>query len=154
MRSSVDVHNHLQSLEIKHELVTLSGPIGNASRMAEILDLHPSLIVKTLLFIADGIPVMVMVPGDKKADAAKLRQHLGATKVAFATEVEARELTDYFVGALPPVGLKSRARTVIDPDITTKDVVYTAGGEPNVVLKIRVIDLFRVTDADVADIGA
>jgi prolyl-tRNA editing enzyme YbaK/EbsC (Cys-tRNA(Pro) deacylase) len=153
MRTSVDVCNHLQSKGVQHELVTLSGPVKNAASMAEILGLKPKAVVKTLLFIADGKPVMVMVTGDHRADQDKLKQHLKADKLSFATENEIRAVADYQATSLPPVGLKDPVITVIDKRIKTGDVVYAAGGSPNVVLKIRVADLLEVTDAAVADIG-
>lgn len=153
MRTSVDVCNHLQSRGVKHELVTLSGPVKNAVSMAEILGLKQNAVVKTLLFMADGKPVMAMVPGDRKADKVKLKQRLKADKVTFASETEIRELAEYQVTALPPVGLKAPVITIVDKRIKTGDVVYTAGGSPNVVLKIRVVDLLEVTEAIVADIS-
>ncbi len=153
MRSSVDVCNHLQSKGVQHELVTLSGPVKNASSMAEILGLKPKAVVKTLLFIADGKPVMAMVPGDRRADKAKLKQHLKADKVTFASETDIRVIADYLATALPPVALKRPVTTILDKRIKTKDIVYTAGGSPNVILKIRVADLLEVTEAAVADIG-
>lgn len=153
MRTSVDVCNHLQSQGVKHELVTLSGPVKNAASMAEILGLKPKSVVKTLLFIADDKPVMVMVPGDRKADKAKLKRNLKADKVTFATENEIRAIADYQVAALPPVGLKETVTTIIDKRIKTGDIVYTTGGSPNVVLKMRTIDLLQLTEAVVADIA-
>lgn len=153
MRSSVDVCNHLQSRGVKHELVTLDGPVKNAASMAEILGLKPKAVVKTLLFMADGKPVMAMVPGDRRADKIKLKQHLKAEKITFASENEIREVADYQAAALPPVGLKAPVCTIIDKRIKTGDIVYAVGGSPNVVLKIRVSDLLEVTEAAVADIG-
>ncbi len=153
MRSSIDVCNHLQSKGVKHELVALSGPVNNASSMAEILGLKPKEVVKTLLFMADDKPVMAMVPGDRKADKVKIKQHLKAEKVTFASENEIRTIADYLATALPPVGLKRPVTTIIDKRIKTGDIVYTAGGSPNVVLKIRVVDLLEITEATVVDIG-
>ncbi len=153
MRSSVDVCNHLQSKGVQHELVTLSGPVKNASNMADILGLKPNSVVKTLLFMADGQPVMAMVPGNRKADTGKLKQHLKAEKVTFASENEIRTIADYLATALPPVGLKRPVTSILDKHIKTGDIVYTAGGSPNVVLKIRVADLLEVTEATIADIG-
>ena len=153
MRTSVDVCNHLQSAGVKHELVTLDGPVKNAVRMAEILGLKPAAVVKTLIFMADGQPIMAMVPGDRKVDTGKLKKHLGAAKISFATENQVRELADYLVVALPPVGLKAPVKTVVDKRIKTGNIIYTAGGSPNVVLKMRAADLLSVTGAAVADIA-
>jgi Cys-tRNA(Pro) deacylase len=152
LRSSVDVCNHLQARGVKHELVALEGPVKNAVSMAELLGLKPKAVLKTLLFIANGKPIMAMVPGDRRADRAKLKRHLKADKVTFASEAEVRTIADYQATALPPVGLKDPVITIVDKRIKTGDIVYAAGGSPNVILKIRVADLLEVTEAIVADI--
>jgi prolyl-tRNA editing enzyme YbaK/EbsC (Cys-tRNA(Pro) deacylase) len=152
MRTSVDVCNHLQARGVKHELVTLDGPVKNAANMADILGLKPKAVIKTLLFIADGTPVMAMVPGNCKADKDKLKQHLKAEIVTFASETEIRTIADFQATALPPVGLKDPVTTIVDKRIKTGDIVYATGGSPNVVLKIRIADLLEVTEAAVADI--
>ena len=153
MRTSVDVHNHLLSMEIRHELVVLSGPVRESRRMAEVLGLEPYCIVKTLIYIADNSPVLVMVPGDRRADKAKLRALLAAKKLVFAEGARVNEITDFFSGSVPPVALKVPMKAFIDKTTASCDVVYASGGEPNVVLKIRASDLVKAAAATVADIA-
>jgi prolyl-tRNA editing enzyme YbaK/EbsC (Cys-tRNA(Pro) deacylase) len=146
------VHNHLQSLGVQHELVTLSNHIKGTERLAELLDLEPCSVVKTLVFIADGQPVLTMVPGDKRADKGKLKEHLSAARLLLATEHEVFEITDFMVTALPPVAFKSSVTTIADHSLTGNNIVYAAGGDPNIVLKLRASDLVKATKAALADI--
>ena len=154
VRSSIDVHNHLQSLGVQHEFVTLSDHIKGTEQLAELLDLEPCSVVRTLVFIADGQPVLAMVPGDRRADKGKLKKHLSAARLMLATEHEVFEITDYMVTALPPVAFKSSVIAIADHSLTGTNIVYTAGGDPNIVLKLRASDLVKATKAALADICA
>ncbi|MFH1737001.1 MAG: YbaK/EbsC family protein [Actinomycetota bacterium] len=152
MRSSIDVHNYLQSLGVQHELVTLSDHVKGTERLADLLDLEPCSVVKTLVFIADGQPVLAMVPGDKRADTRKLKKHLSAARLIPATEQEVFEITGFMVTALPPVAFKSSVTAIADHSLTGNNIVYAAGGNPNIVLKLRASDLVKATKAALADI--
>jgi Cys-tRNA(Pro) deacylase len=153
MKTSVDVHNHLQSLDIKHELVALSGSIKNATRLADLLGLELASIIKALVFTADGAPLLAIVPGDRRADPKKIKKVSGAKKISFATDDEVMNMTGYSVGATPPVAWKSQPAAFIDPTVRKTDIVYAAGGETNIVLKMRSSDLVAATGATVADIA-
>lgn len=152
MRSSVEVNNYLQSLDAKFELVSLSDPVKNSARMAELLGLELSSVVKTLVFIADGLPLMVLVPGDRRANPAKIKKAVGAGKICFAPEKDVAGITDFQSRSTPPVAWKAKAGVVADKSLEDADIAYTAGGQANVVLKVRVGDLLRITEAKVADI--
>ena len=152
MRSSVEVHNYLQSMDIKHEMVALTGSVKNSERMAELLGLDPACIMKVLVFIADGEPLMALVPGDRHANLAKIKAATGTGKIFFAAEKDLVDITDYHSRCTPPVAWKAQVTTVADAALPANSIVYTAGGQSNVVLKIRIVDLIKVTGAKLADI--
>ncbi len=143
MRTSVDVHNFLQTEDIPHELSKFSGTARNAEQIAALLGLKAHQVIKVLLLFADGEPFMALIPGDRKADYSKLKKILGASSIRMATPDEVRELTGYLVGYTP---------TYIDIQALREDVVYVGGGEPQTILKIRSYDLVRATDAEVVEI--
>ena len=153
MRTSVDVHNHLQSLNIKHELVALSGPIKNSARLADLVGLEPASIIKALAFMAGDAPLLAMVPGDRRVDTKKLREAAGGVKIRFATNDEVMNVTGYSVSATPPVAWTTPPAAFIDPAVRANDIVYAAGGDTNMVLKMRSADLVAATGATVADIA-
>lgn len=152
MRTSVDVHNYLQSENIPHELSQVSATVRNAEQLAALLGLKPYQIVKVLVFIADDRPVIALVPGDRKVDYGKLKKILQSSSLRMATQDEVRELTGYLVGATPPVALATPMPTYIDLQALKEDVVYVGGGEQHIILKIRSYDLVRAADAEVVDI--
>ncbi len=152
MLSSVDVHNYLQTANIPHELRRVPEPPRTAFRAAAMLGLQPHQVIKSVFFFADRNPVMVMIPGDNMVDYTKLKAELGVTHIRFPNTEEVRQLTGYFVGSTPPVALKSDVPAYIDLHALREDVVYTGGGEPDMILKIRSYDLVRAADAEVVDV--
>ena len=153
MRNSVDVHNHLQSLGVKHELVALPGEIKNVHRMAELLGLEAASVVSTEIFIADGKPVAVLVPSNRTPDTKKLKKALLTSRLRPASDPEIVRLTEYFPRCVPPVALQASPGVVADTSIADLDVVYSFGGEPTVVLKMRASDLLSAGGCLVADIA-
>jgi Cys-tRNA(Pro) deacylase len=150
--SSVDVHNYLQTANIPHELRRMPEPARTALRAAVVLGLEPSHMVKSVLFFADGEPVMVLIPGDSMVDYAKLKAELGVSSLRLVNADEVRRLTGYLIGCTPPVAIENEMPKLIDLHALREDVVYTGGGEPDMILKIRSYDLVRATDAEVVDI--
>jgi prolyl-tRNA editing enzyme YbaK/EbsC (Cys-tRNA(Pro) deacylase) len=108
-------------------------------------------IVKSLVFVADGRPVLALTSGANRVDAAKLAALAGAVEVRRATPEEARAATGFAVGGTPPFGHPSRIRTFLDPDLLTYEEVWAAAGTPDAVFRITPQELRRVTGAEVAD---
>jgi len=150
--SSIDVHNFLQMANIPHELRRMPEPARTASRAAVVLGLEPHQIVKSVLFRADGKPVMVMIPGDSMVDYSKLKAELKASRLRLLNADEVRQITGYLIGCTPPVALKTDIPRYIDLHALREDVVYTGGGEPEMILKIRSYDLVRAADAEIVDV--
>jgi Cys-tRNA(Pro)/Cys-tRNA(Cys) deacylase len=150
--SSVDVHNYLQSANIPHEISRMPEPARTAERAAVVLGLRSYQVIKSVFFMVAVEPVMVMIPGDRMVDYAKLKSELNTTRLRLLNADEVRQLTGYLIGCTPPVALKTEMPKYIDLHALREDVVYTGGGEPNMILKIRSYDLVRAADAEVVDI--
>ncbi|HEY3238166.1 MAG TPA: YbaK/EbsC family protein, partial [Acidimicrobiia bacterium] len=61
-------------------------------------------IVKSLVFVADGQPILVLTSGANRADPERLAALAGASEVRRATPEEAREATGFGIGGTPPFG--------------------------------------------------
>jgi prolyl-tRNA synthetase len=69
------------------------------------LDVSPRQLAKTLIYLADGVPVAVMVRGDTEANELKIQQVLGAETLEMAPDAEVQQLTGAPVGFAGPIGL-------------------------------------------------
>ncbi|MFH1215257.1 MAG: proline--tRNA ligase [Pseudomonadota bacterium] len=92
--------------------------------VCEFLGISPKNIVKTLIYVADGESVAVLLRGDHEVQEVKLQNLLGATEVRLADEQETFDFTGTPTGYLGPVGLK--IKTVADLDVT-KMANFTVG---------------------------
>ncbi len=110
-------------------------------------------IVKSLVFIADGRPVLALTSGANRVDTAKLAALAGAAQARRATPEEARAATGYAVGGTPPFGHPEPVRTFVDPDLLAHDEVWAACGTPDAVFAISPADLVRLSDGVVADVA-
>lgn len=111
-------------------------------------------IIKSLVFLVDGAPVLVLCAGTDRVDEAKLRAHLGARQVRRASADEARTATGYPVGGTPPFGHQHPLRTLIDPGLFRYQELWSGAGLPEAVARIRASDLARATRGEVADVVA
>lgn len=153
MRTSLHVHNFLQSEDVQHELFTMDGQAKTAKRTAAILGLKPGTVAKNLLFIADGGPLMIIVPGDRRADVGKIKKAVDAVEVEFAIATDVSKLTDYPLAATPPCAHKDTIPVVIDKRLLDNEVIYTSAGDPHMILKIRPKDLVKATCARIAAVS-
>ena len=108
-------------------------------------------IVKSLVFVADGEPILALTSGANRADLAKLAALLGATDVRRATADEARGATGFAIGGTPPFGFPRSVRTLMDHDLLAFQEVWAAAGSPDSVFPIAPDDLRRAAQAEAAD---
>lgn len=109
-------------------------------------------IVKSLVFLADGHPVLVLASGANRVDVHKLARAVGAVRVEKAGAEAVREATGFTIGGVPPVGHARPLSVYIDQDLLQYDTVYAAAGTPNAVFAIEPRLLQQITAGRVADL--
>ena len=110
-------------------------------------------IVKSLVFVADGRPVVALVSGANRVDLDKLGTAVGAREVRRADGEEVRSLTGFAIGGVPPFGHATPARVVVDRDLAGHAEVWAAAGLPDAVFPIRPDDLVRASAGSFADLA-
>jgi prolyl-tRNA editing enzyme YbaK/EbsC (Cys-tRNA(Pro) deacylase) len=111
-------------------------------------------IVKSLVFVADDRPVLVLTSGANRVDEDAVAAQLGAGTLRKATAEEVRTATGYAIGGTPPFGHDTDLPVVCDRDLLDLEVVWAAAGSPTTVLPLTPDELLRVTGAEVADVRA
>lgn len=111
-------------------------------------------IVKSLVFMADGRPVLVLASGANRVDPVKLALASGAHAVRRASADEVRVATGFAIGGVPPVGHASPLAVYLDRDLLGHDIVYAAAGTPTAIFAIAPGRLQAVTGAVSADLAA
>ncbi|MFF7470712.1 YbaK/EbsC family protein [Streptomyces sp. NPDC008092] len=111
-----------------------------------------SEICKSLVFAADGVPVLVLMDGASRVDVELVRRELGAGKVTRAKADVVRETTGYAIGGVPPFGHRTRTRVLADRALLRHDVVWAAAGDPHAVFPIAPAALVEHAGATVVDV--
>ncbi|MFH8609448.1 YbaK/EbsC family protein [Streptomyces sp. NPDC018029] len=101
-----------------------------AAEAAAAIGCELSEICKSLIFAADGVPVLVLMDGASRVDLELVRQELGAEKVTRAKADVVRQTTGYSIGGVPPFGHATRTRVLADRSLLDHDVVWAAAGTP------------------------
>jgi len=120
---------------------------------AEAVGCEVGQIVKSLVFVADGRPVLALVAGDRKGDAAAIGALTEARSVKFANAEEVRASTGYAIGGVSPYDLPGELTVLIDDSLERFDTVYTAAGTPASMVRIPRSTLFALTGGRVARIS-
>jgi Cys-tRNA(Pro) deacylase len=133
-------------------VVELDKSTRTAQLAAEAIGTELGSIVKSLVFLAEGRPALVLVAGDRRADTKKLAQVLEAKKVKIADADTVRAETGFAIGGVPPVGHHAPLPTIIDRSLSRYETVYAAAGSPRAVFPIAYDVLLQVTAGQVADV--
>lgn len=122
-----------------------------AEAAARAIGCQVGQIVKSLVFVADGRPVLALTSGSNRVDPERLAALVGAEGARRATPEEARAATGYAVGGTPPFGHPERVRAFLDHDLLGYEEVWAAAGTPDAVFRTTPTELQRAADALVAD---
>ncbi|MEV6739381.1 YbaK/EbsC family protein [Streptomyces sp. NPDC051104] len=104
-----------------------------AAEAAAAIGCELSQICKSLVFAADGEPVLVLMDGASRVDVERVREELGAEKVTRAKPDVVREATGYAIGGVPPFGHRTRTRVLADRSLLDHETVWAAAGTPHTV---------------------
>ena len=107
-------------------------------------------IVKSLVFVSSGEPIVVLCSGRSRVDEMLLAAALGAPSVRRATADEAKAHTGYAIGGVPPFAHDRTCRVIADEGLLGFDEVWAAAGLPDAVFPIAPRDLVRIADAEIA----
>jgi prolyl-tRNA editing enzyme YbaK/EbsC (Cys-tRNA(Pro) deacylase) len=136
------------------EIRELDESTRTAAEAATALGVPVGAIVKSLVFAADGEPVLVLASGDHQVDTAAVAQVLAVSHVGRADADLVREATGFAIGGVAPVGHARPLRTVVDRHLSTYDVLWAAGGTPRTIFPTTYDELVRLTGGTPADVGA
>jgi Cys-tRNA(Pro)/Cys-tRNA(Cys) deacylase len=117
---------------------------------AEVLELDPAQVFKTLLTTVDGRLVVGIVPVSGQLDLKAVAAAVGGKRASMADPAVAERATGYVVGGISPVGQKRQHPTVLDESALGLPTVYVSGGRRGLDLGLSPQDLVRVTGAVVA----
>jgi prolyl-tRNA editing enzyme YbaK/EbsC (Cys-tRNA(Pro) deacylase) len=145
-RPSVErVEHYLRERGLEIEVLEMDKSTRTAQLAAQAIGTELGSIVKSLVFLADGDPVLVLVAGDRRADPDKLKSLLGARRVMIANADQVRHASGFAIGGVPPVAHDQPLLTLIDGNLSRFETVYAAAGSPQAIFPIAYGQLVALT---------
>jgi prolyl-tRNA editing enzyme YbaK/EbsC (Cys-tRNA(Pro) deacylase) len=133
------------ALGLDVEIKTLERPTRTVAEAAAALDVDPGQIAKSLVFLADGEPLVIVASGAHRVDVDQLALVCDCAVIGKASPEDVRASTGFAVGGVPPFG--HGLTTMIDEALLQYDVVYAAGGDGNTLFAVDPRKLAEATDA-------
>lgn len=140
---------------IAAELVWPEEKTPTVAAAATAVGVHPRQIIKSVLFFADGEPVLVITNGLTRIQRKSLADALGTSRrrVKIADPDQVLATTGYPVGAVPPFGHRQPLRTLVDQGVLAETAVFGGGGEINALMRVTTAELQRVVRGTVVSIA-
>lgn len=152
--SAVDFAGVLRDLGVAGAVQVLPESARTAVAAAEQLGCDVGAIANSLVFAADGAPLLVLTSGAHRVDTSLVADLVGAASVSRADARLVREWTGQVIGGVGPVGHPARIRTLVDVWLAKYDVVWAAAGHPHAVFPTSFDELVRITGGTPAEVGA
>jgi Cys-tRNA(Pro) deacylase len=127
--------------------------VATAEEAARAIGCPPSQIVKSLLFDCDGRSVLVLVPGDGRADPAKVAEASGARRARVARAAQVESQTGYPPGAVSPIELRRVERVLIERSLLGEPFVWVGAGSERHMAGLPPTELVRVTRAEAVSVA-
>lgn len=133
-------------------IILFEASTHTAELAAQALGVKPGQIAKSLVFMADGQPLLVVTCGDKKVNTKLLAKAVNAKKIRFADADQVADNTGFPPGGVSPVGLLHTLPICLDLSLYDYDVVYAAAGTANSALPVHPERLREITGAQIINV--
>ncbi len=133
-------------------LEELSAGTPTAAAAADAVGCTLGQIVKSLVLVCDGSPVVVLVPGDRKADTGKVARLVDARRVTVARAHAVVEATGFEPGGVAPFPLERVAVVLVERTLLRHGTVWAGAGSARHVVAIAPAELVRLTRGRVEDV--
>jgi prolyl-tRNA editing enzyme YbaK/EbsC (Cys-tRNA(Pro) deacylase) len=132
----------------------LADSTRTAAEAAAALGVPVGAIVKSLIFTADDLPILVLASGDHQVDTDKIADLVNARQVSRADAELVRSSTGFPIGGVAPLAHAQPLRTIVDTHLATFAVVWAAAGTPRSVFPSTYAELLVLTGGEPADVAA
>ena len=143
----------LREAGVEARLEQLSHDTATAEDAARAAGSPLDQIVKSIVVLCDGAPVVALVPGDRRADLAKIARATGAKRARIARASEVEEATGFAPGAVAPFPLPGVAHVLIDQSLLPHETVWVGAGSALHLASLRPADLVRLARARPVDVA-
>ncbi|HLM07797.1 MAG TPA: YbaK/EbsC family protein [Blastococcus sp.] len=148
-----DVTRVLTEAGATGEVRMLPAEVRTAAAAAAALEVPVGAIVNSLVFDADGSPLLILTSGAHRVDERKVAALLGVASISPAPADFVRRHTGQAIGGVAPIGHPEPIGTLVDIELARHDRVWAAAGHPASVFSTSYDELLRLTAGTAAEVG-
>ncbi len=143
-----DLAAFIEKNDVEAEVIVLAEATPTVEDAARAVGTSSKQIVKSLLFLIEGKPVLAIACGEARIDRRPIAQHFGVgrKRVKMADSDSVLKFTGYTIGAVPPFGMPEQPSTLVDARLFEHEVVYAGGGDIHALMKVNPLEIERVTN--------
>jgi prolyl-tRNA editing enzyme YbaK/EbsC (Cys-tRNA(Pro) deacylase) len=151
----VNLQSFMNTHGINGQILPLDAPTPTVEAAAQVLGTLPERIVKSILFMVNGEPILTITCGQTLVDRRVISEQFGVgrKRVKLATPEEVLSKTGFEVGAMPPFGHHYPLPTLMDPRVLEQEEVFAGGGADHTLLRIKPRIILEATRTRVMDLS-
>lgn len=138
------VRAFLEARGLEGGLTEFAQSTKTAAEAAEAMGCELGQIVKSLVVLVDGTPVLALVAGDRRGDLEAIAAECGGTAAKMADADSVRAATGYAIGGVSPFDLPAELTVLVDDSLTRFDIVFPAAGTPSSMVRMRLPELLEL----------
>ena len=155
MRNAQDLQRYIDEQGIDAELLLLEEDTPTVEAAAQVVGCQPEQIGKSVMFLINGEPNMVVASGLTRICYKKLAAHFEVSRrrIKLAKADEVLEIGGFPVGTVPPFGHKTALPTLIEANTLKQDELFVGGGAINALVRITSEELQKTLQTQVIDLA-
>jgi prolyl-tRNA editing enzyme YbaK/EbsC (Cys-tRNA(Pro) deacylase) len=142
-----EARRFLESKNYGDRIILFDVSSATVELAANALGTEPARIAKSLTFMVNDAPVMVVCAGDAKVNNSKYKKFFG-TKAKMLTPEEVRRLIGQEVGGVCPFGIKDGVKVYLDVSLRRFDKVFPACGNAASAVELSPDELFELAGSN------
>ena len=139
-----NVRKYMQQLGIEDRIMEFDVSSATVELAAQALHCEPGRIAKTLSFMVEEQPILIVTAGDMKIDNHKYKTHFGK-KAKMLTQNEVIEKIGHEIGGVCPFGIKEGVAVYLDESLRKYDTVFPACGSSNSAIELTIEEMEKYT---------
>lgn len=128
---------YLKKFHLEQNIIEFQESTATVRDAALALGCMDAQIAKTMAFLVDDKPILIVASGDKKIDNSKFKQTFH-TKAKMIPSDELLNLVGHAAGGVCPFGIKDGVLVYLDVSLKEFDTVYPACGTSNSAVKLTI----------------
>ena len=138
------VIDYFKEYNLDNRIIVFSDSSKTVKEAAKALNCEEKMISKSLNFLIDDDPILIVLSGDMKIDNSKYKSYFN-TKAKMISSELVQDLIGHEVGGVCPFACKNDVKIYLDNSLKRFDVVYPTAGSFNSAIKLTIEELEKYT---------